>query len=650
MLPLIILAGPTTSKKSDTAIALAEKLNGEIISADSMQIYKYFDIGTAKALPEDRVRIPHHLVDILEPDEEFTAFDFKTRALKHTRELIRQNKTPIITGGTGLYIKALSEDYDCAIQINSEIKKQVQMEIRNKGLPLMHKELRKIDPASADRISSLDTQRIERAVSVYRQTGKTLSKFIEINPLPKYEFPIHTFLIKRDRKELYANINQRVDQMIRRGWVDEVKGILARKYPKSLKPFQGIGYAQIIDFLDGKHSIEHTIELIKRDTRHYAKRQITWFKKVRESKTINADSSDSAMNLRDKILSLLPQTASIFLLTLWLSLVTQLNATANELGSYSNAFSKFQKGNYNQATPLFRSLYSSAPDSTEGKRSLYLLAHSLVHINKPNEAINMFQTAIRSYPEMEEYTRYHLTKVLLELGKNTKAMEQINVLQKKFPKTLLYAQIQILLAKILEQDGKEKDALSVLFETERHLSDFSKTSRTRSYLAEIIFYQGQLYQRTGKNNEAYDRYRLLHIAYPTNRLTQQAKAAMKKLSKLSNIIIRPLTIDEHAQRMRELLRDVEYQQVTIEINELLKNKTLLPGRFYFYLAKAQKGLRKRNLANSSLKKFIKHYPHHTRVQEALFTIGRNLWNTGHYRDGLKYFEKSIGKTTRLILG
>ena len=187
MLPLIILAGPTTSKKSDAAIALAEKLNGEIIGADSMQIYKYFDIGTAKALPEDRARISHHLVDILEPDEEFTAFDFKTRALKHTRELIGQSKTPIITGGTGLYLKVLREDYDCAVQVNPEIKKQVQSEIHNKGLSLMHKELRQIDPASAERISSLDTQRIERAVSVYRQTGKALSEFIETNPLPKYD-------------------------------------------------------------------------------------------------------------------------------------------------------------------------------------------------------------------------------------------------------------------------------------------------------------------------------------------------------------------------------------------------------------------------------------------------------------------------------
>ena len=180
----------------------------------------------------------------------------------------------------------------------------------------MHKELRKIDPASAERVSSLDTQRIERAVSVYRQTGKALSEFIETNPLPKYEFPTHTFLIKRDRKERYSNINQRVDLMMQRGWVDEVRGILARKYSKSLKPFQSIGYAQIIDFLGGKHPMEQTVDLIKQDTRRYANRQITWFKKISDFKTINADSSDSIMSLRDKILSLLPQTVATFLITL----------------------------------------------------------------------------------------------------------------------------------------------------------------------------------------------------------------------------------------------------------------------------------------------------------------------------------------------
>ena len=167
MLPLIILAGPTTSNKSDTAIELAEKINSEIISADSMQVYKYFNIGTAKATPADRARIPHHLIDILEPDQGFSAFDFKTMALTHTREVHSKGKVPIITGGTGLYIKVLCEGYDCAVEISPEIKKQVQLDIHLKGLLEMHEELLQVDPDSAEKISPLDSQRIERAISVY---------------------------------------------------------------------------------------------------------------------------------------------------------------------------------------------------------------------------------------------------------------------------------------------------------------------------------------------------------------------------------------------------------------------------------------------------------------------------------------------------
>ena len=195
MPPLIILAGPTTSKKSDTAIELAEKMNSEIISADSMQVYKYFNIGTAKVTPADRARVPHYLIDILEPDQEFSAFDFKAKALTQTRKLHRQGKIPIITGGTGLYIKVLCEDYDCAVQINPEIKKQVQSDTRTKGLIKMHKELQQIDPSSAERIPPLDTQRIERAISVFRQTGVPFSEFSQIKSKPTYKFPIYTFLI-----------------------------------------------------------------------------------------------------------------------------------------------------------------------------------------------------------------------------------------------------------------------------------------------------------------------------------------------------------------------------------------------------------------------------------------------------------------------
>jgi len=614
-----------------------------------MQVYKYFNIGTAKVTPADRVRIPHHLIDILEPDQEFSAFDFKTMALAHTRELHSRGKVPIITGGTGLYIKALCEDYDCAVQINPKIKKQVQSDIQTKGLPEMHRELRQIDPNSAERIPPLDRQRIERAISVYRQTGAPFSKFSKGNSKTNYEFPIHTFLIERDRKELYANINQRVEKMIENGWVEEVKNILAQGFSEKLKPFQSIGYAQIIKFLHEKQSLGKTIDLIKQDTRNYAKRQITWFKKLYDAKTINAESSDNPITLRDKILALIPQTLGLFAFFISLSFANPESVMGSEIKPYSSGLSQFQKGNFHQAALLFRSIHSSSSDSREKKRVSYLLAHSLAHTNKLDESIKLFLASIKSYPEIEDYIRFHLAEVFLNSGKTKEALEQVNIIHKNFPNTLLLTKSNILLAKILEKDNKIQTALNVLGEAEKRISGFSMRSEYRSYLPEVIFLQGHLYQKLGKKNEAYDRYRLLHIVFPTNQLTQQAKGEMIKLAKDMAIGIKPLALNEYEQRTRALLRDVEYQQIVSEVSELLKHNTSLPANFYFYLARAQKGLRKRNLSNSALRKFLEHHPNHRRKQEALFMIGRNLWNTGYYRDGLKYFKNSIDTATNHTL-
>ncbi|MCH8157158.1 MAG: tRNA (adenosine(37)-N6)-dimethylallyltransferase MiaA, partial [Nitrospinae bacterium] len=552
MLPLIILAGPTTSKKSETAIALAEKIDAEIIGADSMQVYKYFDIGTAKPSREDRERIPHHLIDFLEPDADFTAFDFKTRALERIRELIGRGKIPIITGGTGLYLKVLCEDYDCAVEIAPEVKKWVQAEIKDKGLPRMHEKLQKIDPASAERIQSGDTQRIERALSVYRQTGKTLSAFIDTKPPPEYEFPIHSFVIERDRKALYADIDRRVDRMMESGWVDEVKSILARGYAKTLKPFQSIGYAQIVNFLENQLTLEKTVELIKRDTRHYAKRQITWFKKVRDAQTVRADSADTAATLRDKILSALPKAATALVLAVMLVLSHPPQAAADDSDNFSSALYKFKKGEFNQAALLFRRIQEAAPDSNEGKRALYLLGHSLARINEPEKAVAAFQSAIETYPETEDYSHYHLARAYGQSGQNGKALEQVRLLLEKFPQTLLHTQAQLFRAEVLEKEGKKEDALKVLSATANRVAGYSALSPFRAYLPELIYHQGRLLQQTGKNQEAYARYRKLHIDYPTHDLTAQAEKEMATLLKQPGTTAQPLTMDEHTRRIGEL--------------------------------------------------------------------------------------------------
>ena len=214
MLPLIILGGPTASGKSKIALALAEHLGTEIISADSMQVYKYFDVGTAKPSPVEREHITHHLVDILEPEEEFTAFEFKERALAHIREIRNRNRIPVMVGGTGLYLKTLLENRDCAISVSPGVRRQVQDEIQQKGTQEMHAELASIDPVYAGKIQPTDPSRIARALSVHRETGRKLSDFHAEDATADYEFESHLFILETDRQHLYDQIDRRVDIMM----------------------------------------------------------------------------------------------------------------------------------------------------------------------------------------------------------------------------------------------------------------------------------------------------------------------------------------------------------------------------------------------------------------------------------------------------
>ena len=228
MIPLIVLTGPTTSGKSETALELANKLNTEIISADSMQVYKYFDIGTAKNSASARQSIPHHLIDILEPEDEFNAFDFKTQALATIHDLMSRNKIPIVVGGTALYLKVLIQDYDCAVEISEETRKKIQQEILQQGVEQVYKSLQTIDPAFAEKISETDSLRIERALGVYRETGKPFSEFHKEDSATDISFPIHTFIIEWNRAELNEKINQLVFDLSEAGLESEVKDILDR--------------------------------------------------------------------------------------------------------------------------------------------------------------------------------------------------------------------------------------------------------------------------------------------------------------------------------------------------------------------------------------------------------------------------------------
>ena len=372
MLPLIILSGPTASGKSKTALVLAEYLDTEIISADSMQIYRHFNIGTAKPSQAERERVTHHLIDILEPEEEFTAFEFKERALTHIREIRNRNKIPVMVGGTGLYLKTLLEDRDCAISVSPEIRRQVQDEIREKGTQTMHAELAMIDPIYAGKIQPTDPSRIGRALSVHRETGRKFSEFHAVDVSANYEFESYLFVLESDRQHLYDQIDRRVDTMINAGLKEEVESLLSRGYSSQLKPFQSIGYAQMARHLEGELPLDRAVYEIKRDTRHFAKRQLTWFKKMADRITLHLDLGETAHQIKEKILKQVPLGATLllcFLLSLW----SPSPASASNERWFQSGIQEYHSGHLNEAQELLEKLLFTGVDSKTQKRARFLL-------------------------------------------------------------------------------------------------------------------------------------------------------------------------------------------------------------------------------------------------------------------------------------
>jgi len=274
---ILIIVGPTAIGKTRLSLDLACETNGEIISADSMQIYKYMDIGTAKPTPDERKKAKHHLVDILFPDEEFSAALFKERAGKIISDLDKQDKTPIVTGGTGLYIKALTRGLFESPPVDRDIRQSLQERAASVGSECLHRELAEIDPTTAARLHPNDLLRIIRALEVYQSTKIPLSEHHEKHSFSDSPFETLKIGLTLDRQQLYTRIEDRVDKMIITGLVDEVKSLLNMGYTMDLNSMQALGYKQIILHLSGDISLDEAISLIKRDTKRYAKRQITWF-------------------------------------------------------------------------------------------------------------------------------------------------------------------------------------------------------------------------------------------------------------------------------------------------------------------------------------------------------------------------------------
>ncbi len=283
---VLFVVGPTAVGKTDTAIYLAKKLDGEIISADSMQIYRYMNIGTAKPTLEEQQGIPHHLMDCIEPDEPFTVAEFQRRAKSLIHTLAERGKLPIVAGGTGLYVNSLLYKMDFTSSVsNWQLRHQLEAEAREQGAEHLHNRLRAMDPKAAERIHPNNIKRVIRALEVNLE-GQQMGDFRRDIPL---EDAYDSLIIglTRDRPELYERINLRVDLMLRQGLVQEVQNLLNRGYEEDLTALKGLGYKEIIDYLKGRMSLEEAVEILKRDTRRYAKRQLTWFKRYETIKWHN---------------------------------------------------------------------------------------------------------------------------------------------------------------------------------------------------------------------------------------------------------------------------------------------------------------------------------------------------------------------------
>jgi tRNA dimethylallyltransferase len=295
---VLVILGPTCVGKTQVSLKLADILQGEIVSFDSRQVYKFMDIGTAKPTKDERKRIRHHLIDLVLPDEKFTAADYGKKAREVISQRIARNRQPIAVGGSGLYLKALIEGFFLGPPANRKIREGLQKEAQELGEPHLFNRLKEVDPKAAERIHPNDLVRIIRALEVYELSGKPISVWqLE----GRYEpFPMHFVKIglTLEKKRLYEKINQRVEEMIGQGFLDEVKSLKDKGFAPELKAFKTVGYQELFDYLEGRFDLSTAIEKIKLNTRHYAKRQMTWFRKDKE--IIWMDASED--NLIERIL------------------------------------------------------------------------------------------------------------------------------------------------------------------------------------------------------------------------------------------------------------------------------------------------------------------------------------------------------------
>ena len=291
--PLIILTGPTAVGKTELSVKLAKALQGEIIGADSIQVYKYMDIGSAKVTKEEMEGVKHYLIDELMPDEEFNIIYFKEKAKEYVNEIYKNNHIPIVAGGTGFYIQSLLYDIEFKNEeSNDQIRNELYQLYEKQGAAYIHNMLKEIDPESAAAIHENNVKRVIRAIEYYRLNGEKISTHNEREKQKNSPYNFKYYCLNMDRKLLYERINKRVDIMIENGLVEEVKSLLNMGYSKNLVSMQGIGYKEIVLYLEGNITLEEAVEMIKQETRRFAKRQLTWFRREKEVTFINYEDFD----------------------------------------------------------------------------------------------------------------------------------------------------------------------------------------------------------------------------------------------------------------------------------------------------------------------------------------------------------------------
>lgn len=292
--PLIILTGPTAVGKTALSIELAKAVGGEIVSADSMQVYRSMDIGSAKVTKAEMQGVPHHLIDVMEPDEEFNVTKFQSMAKEAMEGIYARGHVPIIAGGTGFYIQALLYDIDFKENDDSSaIREELEQLGKEKGSLYLHELLRECDPESAEAIHANNQKRVIRAIEYFRMTGQKISEHNQEEREKSSPYDFYYYVLTCERSCLYKRIEERVDAMLEAGLVEEVKHLKEMGCRRGMVSMQGLGYKEILDYLDGGCTLEEAVYILKRDTRHFAKRQLTWFKRERDVRWLRLEDFDN---------------------------------------------------------------------------------------------------------------------------------------------------------------------------------------------------------------------------------------------------------------------------------------------------------------------------------------------------------------------